>query len=240
MESDEDEMNEQQPFMPQTADNIGGAGMKLDPERLKYITATFAAPQLGLGFAAFGAAYAASQMLDLYWRGSRWSILGVLLLASPFAAWFLYLRKYYASRFGWVQQKLPPVSPGWEVGLVILFGLLFTVWLVANMLPSLVVAPVSFLTLMQSLGFLCLIFYSAFTVRGQTMRARLTIWAALAAAQGLVAVLPLWVSLDPRQMVLWKMLNAGSLGILIMVMGLCNHVAMLRLLPKIAAEDDHE
>jgi hypothetical protein len=230
-------MNEQQYPLLQT----GGRGMKLDPERLKSITATFAAaPQDGLGFAVFGVAAATNQMINVYWSGSHWTGLGVLFMAGALVAYFLYFPRYYASRFGWVQQKPPTVNRRQQVGLVIVIGLAVTMLLSADLLQHFAQAPVNYLTLLQSVLLLCVNLGIAFTARGRSMPIRLTIWAALVSTQGVVAVLPLWISLGPRQMLLWKLLNAGSAGILFMVMGLCNHVAMVRMLPKRVEEGDDD
>jgi hypothetical protein len=237
-------MDDQPAFVPQTSHDLAADGTKLDPERLRNITATLSAPYLGLGAAAFGAAFAAFQMLDVYWHGSHWMGLPVLLLASPFAVWFFYLRKYYASRFGWVQPRQPSAISTKEIGILGGFGgVLLVIWVVANVLQSLVHLPVDlpFLTLMQSVAFLVLfVFLASWSHPRPIFAARFTIWAALVAVQGVISVLPVWVQLSPDQWLFWKLLNAGSLGILIVAMGLCNHVAMLRMLPKRVEDDDHD
>jgi len=210
---------------------------RLHPERLRYISAIFEARECGLGFAALGLGVAVNQMISTYWHGSRWSGLGLLPLAGAFLAWRIYIPRYYASRFGWVQNKLP-VRPSRDIGLVIFLGLLCTSFFLADLVHSLVKVPINFWTLMQSTLFLSAILSIAFTARGRAMPARLTIWAVLASTQGLFAALPLWIPLNPSQFVLWEMLNAGSCGIFITVMGLSNHIAMVRQLPKSIHEDD--
>lgn len=217
---------------------------RLNPEQLRNVAENFIALKGSLGFAAFGAAFAAFQMLDVYWHGSHRMGLAVLLLASPFVVWFFYLRKYYASRFGWVQPKQPSAISTKEVGIVVAsLVVLLVVWVVANVLQSLVHVPVDSagLTLLQSAGFLVLFVFMALRTHPRPIFvARLTIWAALAAVQGVISALPVWVSLSPDQRLLWKLLNAGSMGILIMVMGLSNHVAMIRMLPKRVVEGDDD
>jgi hypothetical protein len=212
---------------------------RLDPERLRRITAIFAERESGLGFAAFGLSFVVNQMISTYWHGSRWSVLGLLPLVGAFLAWRIWIPRYYASRFGWVQNKLP-VRPTTDIVLLVFLGLLFTSFFVANLLQSVIKVPINFLTLVQSILFLCAILSIAFTARGRAMPARLAIWSVLAGAQGLFAALPFWIPLDPTQFVLWELLNASSWGILITVMGLSNHITMVRLLPKSIHKDDRD
>jgi hypothetical protein len=51
---------------------------------------------------------------------------------------------------------------------------------------------------------------------------------------------PLWLLLDARQFLFWKTLNAGSLGLGFIVLGLYDHIMLLRMMPKRIAEDDHD
>lgn len=45
---------------------------------------------------------------------------------------------------------------------------------------------------------------------------------------------------EARQLTIWKILNAGGFGLSLMVMGLFDHIALVRALPKRFAEDDDE
>jgi hypothetical protein len=230
-------------FTGENASGVGGHENRVDPKHLRDITETLSTPFKGLSHVVFGAALAAVQTVDLYWGGSLWIGLGVPVIAlAALVSSFVYIPKYYAWRFGWVQQKQPPASSmkAVSLALIFVFAIQGAVWLSADLLQLFAPTPVNYLTLVQSVILFCGILIMAFTPRGRSMLVRLTIWGALVAAQGLLAIIPLWVSLGPRQMVLWKALNAGSLGILVMVMGLSDHFAMLRMLPKGAEDKDHD
>ena len=224
---------------------------RVDPDRLRNITENFMASKGSLGFTVFGAALATQQMIDVYWPRSSWMYLvAASLVVAAILFWFIYVPRHDASRFGWVQPKQTSARSTKAVALVVL--LLFSTWLAANLLQHFVQVPASSyfssLTLIQSALFLCLIVYVAsrslvYVASRRRIRSagvRLTIWAVVVAAQGVIAALPIWVSLGPSQRLVWKLLNAGSMGILIMVMGISNYVAMIRMLPKRVAEDEHE
>jgi hypothetical protein len=229
-------------FTGETTSSVGGPD-RVDPKQLRDITENLSTPFKGLSHVVFGAALAAVQTIDLYSGGSPWIGLGVPVIAvAALVSSFVYVPKYYAWRFGWVQQKQPPASSTKAVILVLIlvFGIQGAVWLSADLLQHFAPRPVNYLTLLQSVLLFCVVLIMAFTARGRSMLVRVTIWGALVAAQGLLAIIPLWVSLGPRQMVLWKALNAGSLGIVLMVMGLSDHFAMLRMLPKRVKDKDHD
>jgi hypothetical protein len=230
-------MTEERSFVPLTVGNAVNAGSNLEPGRLRHIIASLTAPEWGLGLAVNGAAYTAYEIIDLYWQRSLWTSLGFWLFLAASVIASMYIPRYYRSRFGWVQQKLLPVNPARELGLVILVGFLITSVFVGMVLQAALQLPDNFIIAVRSAGFLCLIIGCAFTARGQSMGGRLVIWAALVVVQGLIALLPLWVSLGPHQQAVWKLLNAGSLGILVMVVGISNHAAMVRMLPKRVEED---
>ncbi|HEY6305740.1 MAG TPA: hypothetical protein VI488_04680 [Candidatus Angelobacter sp.] len=114
--------------------------------------------------------------------------------------------------------------------------LVFLIWTAADVLQHVFHTQASFLILMEWLGLLCLVLL--FT---PLRRFRPPVWRAVAAvvmvAMAFFALLPLWFALSASQLVLWKLLNAGSLGILLMTVGLYDHIKLTGLLPKRARED---
>jgi hypothetical protein len=224
--------------------NLGIGGERaLDPKQLKYITENFTTLQQGLGCAASGATFAAWQIL--YWQGSPlMRLVGILLMAGTPVVYDIYIPRYIRSRFGWIeQQKLPPGERPLFTGIgeVILLGFLITLWIVCVAIQEVngFQGPINFATLIQSLGLLCMILYASFA-HVRVMPVTLLVGTAGALAQALLALVPFWVPLGPRQMLLWKLLNTGSMGVLLMLMGLCNYIMVLRLLPKRDLENESD
>jgi hypothetical protein len=225
-------MTQEPSFAVQTSSST--AGSRLDPQRIKYVTENFQGLQ-GLRAVALGVCLASLDISRLY--ASRWRLLGLVISVAALVAFLIYVPRYYTWRFGWVRprrQPLPFDITGRGVAAYVI--LVFVLWVAADVLKHVFHTQASFLMLMQWLGLLCLLLF--FT---PIRRFRSPVWRAVAAVvmavMAFFALLPLWFALSASQLALWKLLNAGSLGILLVVVGLCDHIKLTGLLPKRVQED---
>jgi hypothetical protein len=218
----------------------------LDPERLRLVTQNLSGLQTfsmrGLGFAAFGAAFATMHASTTYWK-SDW--VGPLVLAclGLFALSLLYVPRYYRWRFGWAEARKAPV-PEWVANLsfkqvFIAVAALFLLWLLIDVLAHALPVRIDLMPLLTWLGVLCAVLW---------LRQRIgTLWSNYVLVVFLIAVgiawitfYPLWHSLAANQLLIWRTLTAGSMGLGYMILGLYDHIMLVRLMPKRVAESDHE
>jgi hypothetical protein len=170
-------------------------------------------------------------------KGYSRPIFDVLLIAG-FVAVFAsvkYAPRYYRWRFGFIEERVAP--PDWSLKSVL--GILVWVWVFSvavvgggfsHLEPKGIdLEPLILLT--------ALLVYMSLS-RPTLMSVRLPyLIPALLAVAG-VTLFPLWYIADHSQLVLWSGLNRGLIPFFIFVMGLGDHIMLLRLMPKRVALDE--
>jgi hypothetical protein len=231
-----------------------GSGTPLDPQRLRYLTASVQAlqqPMTGLAFAVFGAIWLLMP-LDNDYRliPGRW--LPALIMVVGLIAVFRLVPRYYRWRFGRVEPKLSNLSnKQFSIFLLVMivlflislgFGhsldrysgdLLHRVHLVLSDPTGRVhLFPLAMWVIWLSVSLLphsSRMFdpYEIFFVCcGTTMCAFIVLY-------------PHWHP-GAMQSTLWRVLNGGSFGISLMTVGSYNHLTLIRMMPKKFAENDDE
>jgi hypothetical protein len=222
------------------------AGITLDPQRLKYLTENFTGLQ-GLIWVACGAAFLVQPMQDIY--GSSWPIRGWWPILASLAGFIVLghsIPRYYRRRFGWVEPRGPSNRQ------VVIFLLVFVVLLFwgrrlemyANDLTQVIDSMVPNLNgqieLVALAGWIVAL-STGFLNRSRNMVDPYWIYflGVGTIACAVVAFCPFWYA-EAAQSLLWRTLNAGSLGFSLMAWGLYDHITLVRMLPKKFAENDDE
>ncbi len=203
---------------------------EFDRKRLQYLTEHFASLQ-GLGTLVVGLGLALTKMAEVPWKGAG-DLLSLFAWAAVIPLVYIYIPRYYRQRFGHVQPQHTIADWSaksiaiWTVGLVVVVGALSGVGHLLSLSSDTV------FSLLMAAILTCIAFRFGFQWprRGIYM---LPIGLAVA----YLALYPLWHPLDTRQLELWRILNAGSWGVGMAVVGLLDHIALVRLLPKHVAED---
>jgi hypothetical protein len=219
-------------------------------ERLRYVTENFQALQ-GLTLVCMGGWLFFSEAEDIPGVVPPWWLKLLTLLAlGLYLAALRYIPRYYERRFGSVEWRVRRVSPIDIKSLVL--QLVFVVLLLVVLLFGLAggrylnwahrmlsdpdhranLPPVlywfAFLCAWASnrshFGRLHMVLFSAYF---------LILWT------GVSVFLPLRHP-EVTQQTLWRILNAGWLGISLMLMGLYNHLTLVRLLPRRGRTNDNE
>jgi hypothetical protein len=213
---------------------------QLDPERLKHITEYFAGIQ-GLNMVATGFLFVTLQVSNFFWKDAG-MIIG-LLLSGPLALYasFIWIPRYYRRRFGFFRQVPGPNSKPWKYWtrrqLIVVVVTLLTLFFGINEIERLTHPPVSVV------GFVFVLLFPWFQLVDGWSDLRSTLGTVLVTTSAMVLavlhLLPLWVTLQDRQLVYWNLLTLASLWILFILMGLCDHLSLTQLLPREKAEDTH-
>jgi hypothetical protein len=223
------------------------SGDQLNPERLKYITENFTRLQ-GLSSISSGVLVIASRVMVAF--DNPWVF--VPGLAGGIAFWIImmaaggalvilegvYIPRYYARRFGFVQPRPVTTRPlssrqvVFYIVIVIVFGLLLMEMQHAirprvDLLALIVAIVMSFAAVGRARG-------------PQRSTALITVAVTLNFVLAVIAVLPLWLPLGSGQILIWKLINVASPGIPIIFLGITDHLALTRLLPAKTDDDDHE
>lgn len=214
----------------------------VDHERLRYVTRLLGSQQ-GLNTALVGMLLLLAEISN---PGGWWdllalpaSLLGIKIYLAASERW---IPAYYQQRFGSVQATRKPWSK-WDALLFLAFLVLLFVWIffgqpiahyldpMASRLHILISDPGRQINLWPSLLWMWLFFSSVRWHIPSIERQRL-----LFLLGGLVAVSSITVygilHPDARQFTLWKVLNAGELGLSLIAMGLYDHIILIRTLPK--------
>jgi len=217
--------------------NARGAGvdLSLDRERLKYVTENFACLQ-GLRSLVAGLAWSLYLMAGIYWERSRWSsILAVLPLIGVLPLTFVYIPRYYRRRFGWIQPRQQQHAiADWSARriAVTLFAILMLV-MGFDVVCELISVPED---TVQSLVMSIFLIYLGFYLGLRWPRRGMYILP-IGPLVAFIGLYPLWHHLDTREFFLWRILNAGSCGIGLALMGLCDHITLVLLMPKHVEEE---
>ena len=225
-------------------------GGRLEPERLKFITEHLSGSQ-GLILAAMGVwlfLNSAERVWPFPWWGNFliWAV-SVLLVVLMFR----YLPKYYERRFGRVEAKgMTPLQAMIVGALIIAIPIFLIGWQIVALiwgspLNSLVsqceswfdrTIPLPANTYL--LGIWLLGLFSSFkSLRFDPFRPYFCLLGTIATC---VVVFCPYLYAPTKEMVAWKILNAGWLGLSNVAFGLYLHALQVRFMPKHAGDDDDE
>ncbi len=200
-------------------------------ERVRNLTENFNALQ-GLRIVAFSAGFAGMQFIELYCGDSGWSVLGVVPLLLGFIAAFVYVPRYYVSRFGWVQHSQQPASIT-SLQIVIGIVLICQLFMLADLFQHALRVPADFWTLAVSILALCVLLSPSAARRPPP--ATVMVFAVAALALGQLAVLPLWISalslgpsLNSHQIFLWKVTSRAGVWVLLIILGVYDHYRLVQ------------
>ena len=212
----------------------------IDLRRLKFVTENLAALQ-GLGTVALGAMLFFLEIKDV-WKDAWW--LNVLSLAAVVVIVREMPSKYYERHFGRVEPKSKsPTSRREAVGglvvvLLVIVGVIWgrriEVWADAVLMGDHGGQIRWLAPLMWSVGLL------RNTRKDSSADPRGPLFYAFGLATSIaVCLYPQWYP-EVMQSLIWKTLNAGSLGLTLIAWGLRDHLLLVHLLPKKGSDDEDE
>jgi hypothetical protein len=220
-------------------------GLLIDQDRLRYVSRTLGAQQ-GLYLIVFGAGLLPIELREVLPPIARaWSPLTALAYFAECAfIWTTYTRlipRYYQRRFGHVELK-EPSAKGFAVFLLMVFVLFFFGQALARRLDPMisdVVARVHMaisdpdrrVNLWPPFFWMTMILTGLRRQPGKIEFQRLSFLSAMLIIFTSVALYPKWHP-DAQQLGIWSVMNAGWLGISLMVLGVYDHLTLLLLLPK--------
>jgi len=215
--------------------------------RLRYVTENFQLLQ-GLTWVAFGGAFFLFSAEKVPGVPLPW-LLGLSGVGLLFASYW-YFPKYYERRFGSVESKTPSNAQFLTLMLVLLFMIFFgrAVGRYANSAASeisnethrMIRDPDHRANLLPVLFWFVLLFLGASSKSPALSRLRVAFdCGCLFCWTGVLTILPIRYP-EVTQQTLWRIVNAGWLGITIMLVGLYDHVMLVRLLPKRHRTKDDE
>jgi len=230
---------------PLEGDPIGEVAA--DHERLGYVTRLLGSPP-GLNTALLGTLlFLVNAEESLHWLNGWWRLLAVLAwLASLVGGWRIYLAdripEYYKQRFGSVQAARKPSSKWSAVFFLALFVLLLIALYfdpVASRLHLMISDPARQIDLWPSVLWAALLCGSLRWHMSSIERQRS--YFLLAGTLGFTSIVSyaIWHP-DVKQLGLWKILNAGGIGLSLIALGLYDYIILVHALPKRVAEGDDE
>lgn len=207
-------------------------------ERLRYITENFQSLQ-GLTWVALGAVFFLTSSEDVSGIALPWW-LGLLIVPLGIAA-FRYIPKYYEQRFGSVEPRYPSNTHA-VIFLIVILVLAFcgrsigryadsVVPQVSNKIHGMISDPDHRANLSPILFWVVLVFAGPSRRPKDLVRVRLAFdFACLLLWIVVSAFFPLRHP-DVTHLTLWRILDAGWLGISMILVGLYEHLTLLRLVP---------
>ncbi len=216
-------------------------------ERLGYVTRLLGSPP-GLNTALLGALlFLVNAEESLHWLNGWWRLLAVLAwLALLVGGWRIYLAdwipEYYKQRFGSVKAARKPASKWSAVFFLVLLVLLLIAQYfdpVASRLHLMISDPARQINLWPSAFWVMLLCSSVRWHMSSIERQKL--YFILLGMIGFASIVSyaIWHP-DAKQLGLWKLLNAGGLGLSLVALGLYDYIVLVRALPKKVAEGDDE
>lgn len=224
-----------------------GARAGLDPEQLRYVTRHLQTSQQGLTGAVIGVGVFLAETADLYTLNRATSLVIDVFEAVALVAVFRLVPRYYERRFGCVEPSAPSNKAIAVFFAVMLALLVFGRDLAGFLDPILARASYRLYLLISDpthqvkpYALLFWIVLVCVSISGRSRRmdrysTHFQLFGLIASA--FVALCPL-VRPQVMQSMLWRVLNAGSLGISFIALGLYDHFTLLQLLPKPATEDE--
>jgi len=226
--------------------------LPVDHERLKYVTGLLSTQEQGLNTALFGT-FLFLMEAPLKWpRGWAISLAGLAGMGIFFAAWRRWIPKCYRKRFGQVK----PLELSAKQFAVMFLGLIaFAITLAFFGRPAThYFNPIasSFLDRVHKaisdpshqVNLTPLSFWLALLLGSLLWRRKIRGQSFCLLSFGLLAVLsiallPMWHP-GAERLEIWKILNAGGLGLTFIALGLYDHIILVRALPKKVAEGGDE
>jgi len=207
-------------------------GTSADLEKIRYVTEHFRQLQ-GLGSAVFGAFWVFYELaLRSQWGPRVWLWFVVFGIGLAFSK-SDYLEQYYWRRFGWIEQpkKRELESNGYVAALAFVLALIVLEWL-GNRLgcPELWFRTIIFFVFVYDPGWSRERFINPRNVY------------LLPAILGAIFVYgyPMLHPPDSVHTAFWKELTDLVLPVFLIVVGLFDHILLLRLMPKRVLEDDYD
>ncbi|HTW31494.1 MAG TPA: hypothetical protein VMD76_07445 [Candidatus Sulfotelmatobacter sp.] len=241
---------------PGTLEHVadGQAGpMTEDDGRLRYVTRLLGG-QPGLNLALFGTFLFLINVQGVLNGPSGWWILlealaSIVVLKIYLAAYKRWIPNYYRQRFGHVEASSISAKQ-FGILLSVLVALLFVGWPAAHYLDPTVSRfdirihqaisdPERQINLMPSF-YWAVLFVISLRRNASSLEIRRSFFL-LGGLLGFasIALLPTWHP-ELGGVRLWQILNTGGLGLSFIVLGLYDHITLIRLLPRSIAEGDDE
>jgi len=207
-------------------------GVAVDAGRIRYVTEHFQQLQ-GLGSAALGAGLTTIELATDLQSPGFWKIIEVLMMGALAWAYYTdYFPRYYRRRFGAIERK--PVPSKWGI-FTQLFA--FIAVIVAVMLFGRALRFEQFLLLAFSLSFV-LTLLDMLQSREKSADPRNMYLLPAMLAMVWIYAYPMWHTLDSGHAAMWKILVDLAMPVFLMITGLCDHLLLLRLMPKRIALDE--
>jgi hypothetical protein len=229
---------------------VGPEG-SVDHERLRYVTSMLAGRQ-GLHMVLLGIPLFLMDVIGALNPPTGWlrwltgfGIVGILVISIQ-AYRGDWVSRYYRQRFGYVESREMSARQ-FAILLLVFVGLFFFGQPVARLVAPFGSAFLGRVHLLISdpshrVDLRASFLWMAFSI-GSTSRRRVdSRW--LCFSFGLlasisVALFPMWHP-DAEKLELWRILNAGGMGLTFIILGLYDHIVLVRALPKRVAEGDDE
>jgi len=206
----------------------------VDAGRIKYVTEHFQQLQ-GLGTAACEASWSMLELAMDLKLPAFWKIFAVLMMGGVIWAYRTdYFPRYYRRRFGAIEQK--PVPREW--GIVTQF-VAFATLLVGLMLLGSVLRFEQYRLLLFLLA-LVLTLGAAWRRSEHSLDLRDMYFLPAMLAVVWIYGYPMWHTPDNGHAAMWKTLCDLAMPVFLVVTGLCDHLLLLRLMPKRISEDDYD
>lgn len=236
-----------QVILEQQTDSPANREVPVDRERLRYVTRLLGS-QPGLNTALIGTFVfflSAEKVLNGWWSLLAW-VAALVGLRIYFVADQRWMPKYYQQRFGSVRAAREPWSK-WDALLGLAFLVLLVIgWPIAHYfnpiasrllgnLHTMISDPAGQIDLSPSLLWIAA-FYGSLRFR---MRQRLYFVVVAMIGFASFVFYAVWYP-EAKELGLWKILNAGGLGLSLIALGLYDYLSLVLLLPKRVEEGDDE
>jgi hypothetical protein len=230
-----------------TAPATTNSELPVDHERLKYVTRLLSSPP-GLNTAILGTIVFLVNVGEILHSASGWwaALSNLAWLALLVGVLRIYaadrIPEYYKQRFGSVQAARKPVSK-WSAVFFLALPILLLIAQyfepVASRLHLMISEPARQVNLWPSVLWAGLLCGSLRWHMSSIERQRL--YFLLVGMLGFASIVSyaIWHP-AAKQLGLWKILNAGGLGLSLIALGLYDHIVLVRALPKRVVEGDDE
>jgi hypothetical protein len=222
----------------------------VDHERIKYVTRALGSQQ-GLYTVLMGAIFLLTELADT-WRGPRGWLAALAMLAGLsifLTAYMRWIPRYYQRRFGHVEPQQPNAKQ-FAIFLGVIVALIFFGWFFAHRIDTVISSfadrlhmmisdPAHQINLWPSLFWMACVVSSLRWNLRTIERQRLGFFLCGMLGFASIALFAMWHP-DARQASLWRVLNAGGIGLSFIAVGLYDHMALVLLLPKSVVESDNE
>lgn len=222
----------------------------VDHERLRHVTRLVGA-QGGLHAILFGTFFFLMNLTGILhwtrgWAGGLAYLVAAILLVAACKRW---IPRYYERRFGHVKAQEMSARQ-FVIFLAVLVALAFfgqpvasyfepTVSSFLGRVHAMISDPAQQVNLYPPFLWMAVFFGSLRWPLRKMERQRLCFEFAGLVAFASIALFPTWHP-DAGKLVLWRVLNAGGLGLSFIATGLYDHLVLVRALPKRVAEGDDE